>query len=186
MLTGVRRSAIFNPGRRYRFVMVREWDDRPRLVACMFNPSDANEREDDPTTVDLCVRAARNGYGSLVIVNGIPLVSPYPQSAAYMVTTWKKRRALEERDALRDNESHIESAVSRAADVLIAWGALAHSCPAHFDRIVEKIREAMSPRARLLCLGYTVDGYPKHPLARGVHRVPREAAFIDWKPRGTT
>ncbi|UFW79976.1 DUF1643 domain-containing protein [Rhizobium sp. SU303] len=31
------------------------------------------------------------------------------------------------------------------------------------------------------CLGLTKDGYPKHPMARGAHRIPRDQQPILWK-----
>lgn len=34
----------------------------------------------------------------------------------------------------------------------------------------------------LRCLGVTQDGSPKHPLARGFHRIPEQTYPTIWKP----
>jgi DNA (cytosine-5)-methyltransferase 1 len=45
----------------------------------MFNPSTADSSIDDPTITLLCHVAAHNGYGGIVVVNGIPLRSSAPE-----------------------------------------------------------------------------------------------------------
>lgn len=181
MLTGVKGSASISPCGAYRFLLTRCWDQRPRLVVCMFNPSTADAREDDPTIRLVCQIASHNGYGAIDVVNGIPLRSPTPDEAVQMAR-WEERRVWEDRDRLQDNLAAIHTAVANpnTGGVLLAWGALAARCPEWFDRVLEEIRTALAPGVPLLCLGRTKDGYPLHPLARGRMKVRHDAPLIPW------
>lgn len=180
MLTGINRAAEFASNGLYRLTLRRWWDDRPRLLACMFNPSEANGQRDDPTVSLLMQIAAHHGYGGLTVVNGIPLVSSTPAAAADMVNTWDKRQAWDERDALQMNLGEVQKQCSLHRDVLLAWGGLADRCPDWFDHVQEQVREALSPGGRLLCLGRTAAGYPLHPLARGKMKVRKDAPLLQW------
>jgi hypothetical protein len=180
MLSGIQRSAEFTGNGAYRSVLRRWWDDRPRLLVVMFNPSDANAAVDDPTASLVTHIAAHHGYGGFSVVNGIPLVSSDPAAAAHMVNTWDSRQAWEERDALQLNLGTVRAEVRSHRDILLAWGALASRCPGWFDHVLEQVREEVTPGQRLLCLGITAAGYPKHPMARGKHKVPRNAPLLSW------
>jgi hypothetical protein len=60
------------------------------LLACLFNPSLANHKEDDPTCTLLCHIASHNSFGGLVIVNNVvPLIATTPAEAIEM-TRWDK------------------------------------------------------------------------------------------------
>lgn len=181
MLNGATGSARISDCGQYRTVLIRKWDERPRLLVCMFNPSRADWREDDPTIHLVCQIAAHNGFGGITVVNGIPLRSPTPADAADMVNTWDKRQAWDERDRLFQNVDEIKGQVEQAGAVLLAWGALADLCPEWFDHIIEQIREALPEGVPLKCLGKTKGGHPKHPLARGIHKVRADAPLLDWE-----
>lgn len=154
------------------------------LLVVMFNPSTANHLEDDPTITLLCQIASHNGYGGITVVNGIPLRSPKPGEAIDMVNTWDVRQAWHERDALHVNLAEIQKQVERAGAVLLAWGALADRCPYWFDNVLEEIEAALPDGVPLYCLGKTAGGYPKHPLARGKHKVRKDAPLILWRAAG--
>lgn len=183
MLTGVKRSARISKCGRYRTTLTRRWDNRPVLLVVMFNPSTADGDVDDQTITLLCHVAAHNGFGGIVVVNGIPLRSPKPQEAADMVRGWEARGDWYARDALADNLGTIAAEVGRSGTVLLAWGALADLCPTWFDQVVETVREALTAGAPVYCLGRTAGGHPKHPMARGKHKVPKDAPLIQWEPR---
>lgn len=181
MLTGMTRSASVSKCGAYRWTLTRAWDGRPMLLVVMFNPSTANHLEDDPTITLLCQIASHNGYGGIVVVNGIPLRSSKAYKAIDMVNTWDKRQAWDERDALQVNLAEIQKQVERAGAVLLAWGALADRCDLWFDNVLEEIRAALPEGVQLYCLGKTAGGYPKHPLARGKHKVRKDAPLIPWR-----
>lgn len=181
MLTGITRKAHIQG--EYRWTLTRAWDSRPMLLVCMFNPSLANGLQDDPTINLTCHIAAHNGFGGIVVVNGIPLRSPDP-APAFEMLEWDKTSDWSARDALQSNLSVITREVGRAGAVLLAWGALAHktnSSAFWFDNVLEEIQAALPEGVPIYCLGKTATGCPKHPLARGKHKVPKDAPLISWR-----
>lgn len=174
------KTAQFSPCRNYRFVLTRTWDERPVLVVCMFNPSDANEEIDDPTISLLCHIASFNGYGGIVVVNAIPLCSSKPAEAIDMVQTWDKRRDWHARDRLHENLGVIVKQVETAGAVLLAWGALGDRCADWMDTVIEEIECSKPDTTPMYCLAKTKAGHPMHPLARGKHKIPKTAPLVPW------
>ncbi|MBA3597506.1 MAG: DUF1643 domain-containing protein [Methylibium sp.] len=177
----MQRTARLSPCGAYRSTLGRVWDDRPVLLVCMFNPSDADHLVDDPTITLLCRIARHNGFGGLVVVNGIPLRSSTAAQAVDMVNNWDKRCDWHARDRLQENVGVIVDEVSQAGAVLLAWGALADRCSNWFDNVREDIECALPEGVPLYCLGKTTGGYPKHPMARGKHKVPKDARLVLWR-----
>ena len=176
----MKRTAQFSPCGAYRFRLTRQWDDRTILVVCMFNPSLASDQVDDPTIRVLSHIASHSGFGGVVVVNGIPLISSTPAEAIEM-TNWDKSQDWHARDCLQQNVGIIVKEVERAGAVLLAWGALAIRCSDWFDNVREEIECALPDGAPLYCLGKTSGGYPMHPLARGKHKVPKNAPLLPWR-----
>lgn len=179
MLTGATGTASLSPCGTYRWTLTRRWDDRPALLVAMFNPSEADAAVDDPTITLVCQIAAHNGYGGIVVVNGIPLRSSTPTAAVDM-TNWDRTSDWHARDRLQDNLAVIQTECARAGAALIAWGALADRCADWFDQVREEIECALPDTTQIYCLGKTKAGYPKHPLARGKHKVRKDAQLIPW------
>lgn len=173
------RKATLSPCGLYRWTLTRCWDDRPKLVVCMFNPSTADAEVDDPTIRLVCQIASHNGYGGIVVVNGIPLRSPNPSDAVDM-TNWDKTQDWYSRDRLQENLTVIISEVEKAGAVLIAWGALADRCACWFEYVLEEIQCVLPEGVPVHCLGKTKAGYPIHPLARGKMKVSKNATLIPW------
>lgn len=180
LLKGVTRSADISKCGSFRWSLTRAWDGRPFLLVVMFNPSTADARDDDPTISLLCHIAAANGYGGIVVVNGIPLRSAKPERAIEM-TRWDARGEWYDRDRLQDNLAVIVLESERAGAVLLAWGALADRCAFWFEHVLAEIECAVPDGTPIYCLGKTAGGYPKHPLARGKHKVRKDAALVPWK-----
>lgn len=176
----MKRDALFSDCRLYRFKLVRQWDDRPMLLVCMFNPSIASHLIDDPTISLLCHIASFNGFGSIVVVNAIPLCGSTPAAAIDMVNNWDKNRDWYARDRLHQNLGIIVQEVERAGAVLLAWGALGERCSDWMDNVREEIESALPKGSEIYCLGKTMGGHPKHPLARGKHKVPKNALLVPW------
>jgi hypothetical protein len=142
-------GAQFSRDRRYRYRLWRRWDPaRPQIAFCMLNPSTADEHNDDPT-IRRCIGFARDwGYGGVEIVNLFALRATDPREL---------RRA---RDPIgRANDVHVIDAAQRSTAVVVAWGV--HG--ALLERGAAALR-LLSPRARLLALGWTLAGEPRHPL----------------------
>lgn len=170
----MKRTAEFSPCRLYRFKLIRQWDDRPMLLVCMFNPSDANEEIDDPTVSLLCHIASFNGYGGIVVVNAIPLCGSTPAAAIDMANAWDWP------DVLHKNLEIIIAEVETAGAVLIAWGAFGDRCMSWIEFVLEQIEDALPIGSGIYCLAKTKAGHPKHPMARGKHKVPKNAPLIPW------
>jgi hypothetical protein len=181
MLTGMNRTATLSACGAYRFTLTRTWDDRPVLLVIMFNPSDANASIDDPTITLLCHIAAHNGFGGIVVVNGIPLRSSTPAEAIERTNQWERLRDWHFRDKLQDNVAAVVLEVERAGAVLIAWGALAARCATWFDHVLQEVYRALPDGVPLYCLGKTSGGYPKHAMARGKQKVPKDAQLLPWQ-----
>lgn len=179
------RTADISPCGRYRWTLGRTWDAAlPVLLVVMYGPSDADHERDDPTITLVCHVAAHNGFGGIVVVNGIPLRTSDPALQADMVRAASESRvAFELRDRLRDNDAAIRREVSKAGAVLLAWGALADRCPGWFDMVRETIAEERPAGVPLYCLGKTAAGYPLHPMARGKRKVPKDAVLQLWRAR---
>jgi hypothetical protein len=180
MLTGAIRTAWLSVCGAYRFILTRRWDDRPMLLAVLFNPSDANADIDDPTAVLLSHIAAHNGFGGIVVVNGIPLRGSTPHEAIRLTNHWDTLQEWHFRDRLQQNLGVVTDEVERAGAVLLAWGALADRCSDWFDTVREDIEAALPDGVPLYCLGKTASGQPKHPMARGKHKVPKDAKLQPW------
>lgn len=168
----VQKDAIISECGRYRYKLTRRWDgDKRMLPTCMLNPSTADHEIDDPTIRELTFFAEQWGYGGLLIVNLL----------AFRASTPKVMMAAADPFG-PENGTFIQRMLTDArhsrTPVLAAWGnggAWADSDEWFCDR-------ATFNMVSLVCLGLTKDGHPKHPMARGVHRIPRDQRPIAFSP----
>lgn len=164
-LLGNASFAVFDHKREHRFWLVRIFvRNRPLLVVVMHNPSDADETRNDPTISALLHFANMWGYGGVLVVNLHSYATSQPSAVkraqgmgietcpAANLTAW---------------EHAIAYAVERNLPVLVAWGNLGDQ--PSIDAISKVIGNTPT-----ICLGQTIDGRPKHPMARGLHRIPRD------------
>ena len=141
-------GAAFSRDGRYRYRLWRRWDrSRPAIAFCMLNLSTADARRDDPT-IRRCIGFARDwGYGGVEVVNIFALRATDP-------------RALRSaRDPVGPRNDAFMLRAAARSPVVIAWGI--HG--ALRDRGSTVLR-LFGPRARLLALGRTRSGAPRHPL----------------------
>jgi hypothetical protein len=143
-------GAVISPCGTYRYQLVRRWGQSASAVFIMLNPSTADAVQDDPT-IRRCVGfAKREACGGIIVVNLFGLRSPDPAALI--------RHADPVGPA---NDTHILASVGSGASVVIAaWGA--HSFAAERAHKVHALLTAQ--RVKLLCLGLTQEGYPRHPL----------------------
>jgi hypothetical protein len=123
------------------------------LTFCMLNPSTANAEVDDPTIRRCIGFAKREQAGGLVVINLFALRATDPV----------KLRESEIHSYGPDNYSATDDALcaSRGAmPIVCAWGA--HACASRAAPAFLEIAAEVS--ARLVCLGRTQDGSPRHPL----------------------
>lgn len=153
---------------RYRYRLGRRWTagwGKP-AVFVMLNPSIADAYVDDPT-IRRCVRFARAwGCDRLIVVNLYALRATDPREL------WKVEDPVGP-----ENDAHLEDAAYTArrydGPLVAAWGANARP-----DRVAEVLQ--IPGMERLKSLGMTLAGAPKHPLARGRHRIPDDVVPRPW------
>lgn len=144
------RWADISDDGRYRYTLTRRWDDRPRVVFVMLNPSTADADIDDPT-IRRCIGFARRwDFGGIEVVN---------------LFAWRATDPVElaraDDPVGPDNDDHI---VARCAGefVVAAWGA---SVPyLQRRRPADVLAMARNVGGQVHHLGLTKDGSPRHPL----------------------
>lgn len=166
-------SAVMSECRTFRYELRRGWDSAlPRMVVCMLNPSTADHQVNDPTILALIHFAKRWGYGGLQIVNLFAYRSSSPAEMMAYCDPFGGRR----------NAEAIEAAQVYARDnggrLLVAWGN--HG---DFEDRAEWFcnRSLQVYGLELVCLGKTRGRKPKHPMARGKHRIPRDQQPIVYR-----
>lgn len=150
---GMYRDAIISPCGVYRYSLVRQWDQsKPHLPFVMLNPSTADATQDDPTIRRCMSFARREGCGGIVVVN------------LYALRATDPKRLLEVDDPVGPfNARVIYDAAVVAAEagvpVICAWGANDITQAAGGALV-----EAREAGAKIMCLGKTAAGHPRHPL----------------------
>lgn len=164
----------------YRYWLKRRWDGSPpeaeatgpQATFVMLNPSTADRRKDDRTILRCMTFAQRHGFGGLLVVNLYAYVTPRPSEL------WRARADGVDVVGPRNDKllAELGERTRTGSDVLVAaWGA---GAPA--DRVLEVLE--LTGWDAFKALGVTKDGHPKHPLARGRHRIPDDAQLMPWPP----
>lgn len=71
----------------------------------------------------------------------------------------------------------------RAGAALLAWGALGERFSDWRDNLREGIECALPDGVPQFCYGKTAVSHPKHPMARGKHKVPKDAPLLAWRSK---
>lgn len=157
-IQSVSATAVISDCGLYRYRLMRVWDsDLPLLEWIMLNPSTANASLDDPTIRRCIGFAVLWGYGGIIVHNLYALRATNPE-----VLLNYSGNAVGP-----DNHWYLDRSVADCT--IVAWGA--H--PAGRARIAAGLR---IQRQRLLCLGTTASGAPKHPLY-----VPSKTVPMRWE-----
>ena len=145
----------FSPDRMYRYCLWRCWGnvdaDEPYIVFVGLNPSVADEQNDDPT-IRRCVGfAKREGMSALCMLNLFAFAATDPKAMKGAIQpigpNWGE---------------HFRRCVSQASKVVCAWGT--HGAFDRRDKEVGQYLVRLVGEDRVVCLGTTKDGHPKHPL----------------------
>ena len=139
---------------KYRYRLWREWGSNGRLPWIMLNPSTADATVDDATIRKCIGFAKRWGYGGIEVVNLFALRATDPKvcRAAF---DWGGER----------NDRAIISAVA-GVGVVCAWGNFPWAS-ARAKIVLTLVRDAAS---EVVCLGYSANGSPYHPLMQPYSR----------------
>lgn len=170
----VMTAILGGPDDCYRYELRRVWNDRlPLLVVCMLNPSTADHRRNDPTVLMLIHFAKLWSYGGLLIVNLFAFRSSSPDDMMAAADPYGPGNA----EALA---RAMEYARDHGGRLLCAWGN-----GGDFEDRAEWFcnRAFQVYRLELICLGTTKGWKPKHPLARGKHRISRDQVPVVWRQR---
>lgn len=147
----MKKLAIISDCKTYRYSLVREWGNGPRVLWIMLNPSTADASIDDPT-IRRCVGFSKSlGMGSLEVVNLFAFRATDPSDMATA-----KGSGID--IVGPDNDATIATAATRADTIVAAWGA---DKLAPFRSV--NMRKLVAPNV-LFTLGKTKSGAPKHPL----------------------
>ena len=160
-----------------RRVLTRTWPKSGReLTACwiMLNPSSADEKKDDPTIRSCIKHSKRLGFSDLVVVNLYPFRTASPRECRQIAEEMDNDSVLRYEEELMTNAEIVAEEAGSAWKVIAAWGQSA------WDE--EWIHHVIGVIPRLYCLGTTKSGAPKHPLARGRHRILDTQPLILWEP----
>lgn len=184
----------------YRWTMQRAWGPGPTALWALLNPSVADGKQDDPTTLRMMGFSYRWGFGSMIVVNLYPFVSSTTDRLLAWRKTfdWKTYEDLGMRpwpyddstwSAFHHGIGKICSALTPEVTCIAAWGSGADE--ADVDQFLRSVKftahdtefGSVGIAPDWHCLGKTADGSPIHPLARGRHRVPDDRQLSVWKRR---
>lgn len=171
---GIEGSAEFSVDRKLRLRLDRWWAPGPRALVCMANPSTAGAKDNDATIRNLIVLCRALGYPGFTVVNWLPYIATKPAD----LRCWLANADPKEVARIRElNLSIILDLTHDAAGRFLAWGNLVQ-----YSLDTTSVLCAMSGYYQydLLAFGVTKDGHPKHPAARGVHRIVPGTPPIVW------
>lgn len=164
-----------------RLDLQRKWGPGPRACIIGHNPSVADALKDDPTSRWWNRWFQHFGFGSYVAVNLYPFVTADPRAVYPIVEAIYGGADWGERDALHFvNLPHVVRAAKRADQVFVCWGGIARD-HGWIEHVIEEIQSGVEPYPDLWCWGKTADGAPKHPMARGQHRIDPYQPPILWR-----
>jgi hypothetical protein len=144
-------NAIISACGQYRYTLSRDsenWATGAPAVFLMLNPSTADAMIDDPTIRRCRKFSDRWGMNGIVVVNLYALRSTDPAGL------WEHKDPVGPA-----NDAYLLHIAHSAKQVICAWGANARQ-----DRVEQVVQVLRAAGAKMLCLGVTKQGMPKHPL----------------------
>lgn len=176
---GIELDAVFH-GDRCRLTLSRRWGPGPIALAIGCNPSDASHLKEDPSSRWMTRWFQEYSYGGYDLVNLYPFITPHPKQCRKLVGSIDGG-AWDVRDELHFvNLPHVVALAKAAHKVFVCWGAIAWD-DLWVDQVVEEIQTGEAPYPDLWCWGTTGSGAPKHPMARGKHRMAWDQKPIIWR-----
>lgn len=166
-------------GWKLRMRLDRWWDDRPRALVCMANPSTAGADKNDPTIWQLLRLCELLDVGGFSVVNWEPYIATDPDD----LHRWRAAaswNSLDDYTEVRAQNTRLIRGLSDGAKIrLVAWGNLVPRVP-HTTLVLRCL--SLDFTRDLYAFGLTGDGAPKHPMARGKHRISADAKPILYRP----
>lgn len=161
----------------YRYELRRWWDlTLPWAVWIMLNPSTADASLNDPTLRRCIGFTERNGCGGLIVVNLYAWRTPDPARLLGPAGSGGMTGIF--------NAAYVTNAIELGQEsggpVIAAWGAWLGNHTKKAPPYTPAHSLALRQGVQLQCFGTTKDGHPKHPLARGLHRIPDDQPLQPW------
>lgn len=175
----MRRDAFFRTPRQ-RIRLSRDWAPGPRAFVLGHNPSLADGLKEDPTSRWWNDWFRLFGFGGYDAGNLYPRCTADPSECRAWADWESNGPDWYARDAIHANLGDIVRMAKRAAQVFVCFGAIAQDWD-WVEHVVEAIQSGEEPWPDLWCWGVTKGGAPKHPMARGIHRIPRDQRPILWR-----
>lgn len=147
---GTRTEAYLSPDRRYRYWLLRVWDESLPIQANIgANPSTADETQDDPTIRKDIGFARRLGFGGVLKLN----------VGAFRATKPKDWYAAADPFGPENSVEHILTYLKRfnVQQTVAAWG----NCVGRFAGRGNTIAASIPG---IMCFGRTSTGIPRHTL----------------------
>lgn len=147
----MRTEAFLSTDRKYRYWLIRVWDDLLPIVAVIgVNPSTADETVDDPTIRKDMGFARRLGFGGILKLN----------VGAYRSTDPKAWRKALDPFGSENSAWHLAMYARQfgATKTIAAWGRNGSYAPGRCQAIVKEFG------SNLWCFGKNPDGTPRHTL----------------------
>lgn len=174
----IQRSADFVHGDRIR--LSRDWGPGPRAFVLGHNPARADGDTDDMTALWLIAWFQLFGFGGFDLGNLYPFVTADPAECRRRAN-WSAANDWHARDQMQFvNLPAIVEMAQKADQIFVCFGAIAQDWD-WVEHVVEQIQSEVDPTPDLWCWGKAKAGAPKHPMARGVHRIPRDQKPILWR-----
>lgn len=157
----MKNEVIFNKERTHRYSIKRIWDlSKKKVVFICFNPSTADEYDDDQTfgrCIDFAKRWDSGSYGSVEVVNLFAYRTKDPSIL---------KKSLD--PIGEENDMYISAAVKNADLVIAAWGE--HGFFKRRDReVLSRVKKELKP---IYCLGVLKCKQPKHPSRARKNIIP--------------
>lgn len=149
----IRKRATISQCGRYRYRLTRYWGPGHMLPFVMLNPSTTDAEVDDPTIRRCMSFARREGAGGIIVANLYALRSTDPAAL---------REVNNPFGPANDQELQILALEANGTNmpIVCAWGT--HGTIHNGNRAA--IDQFQKEGARLVCLGKTKHGHPRHPL----------------------
>lgn len=162
-------QCVFSPCRTYRYSLRKVWEaNRPCLAWVGLNPSTADEQKLDPTLKRIEAFSRAWGFGAFLMLNLFAFRSPHPE------------KMLAAADPVGPgNDEALKLASLSCGKVVACWGNTAGH-PLTSARAGAVAQLLLGEFSEVWRIGSTMDGSPKHPLARGKHRVPNDQMPLDF------
>lgn len=140
-------GAVFDDAKRFRFLLWRFWDDRPKVLFIGANPSTADEWVDDPTSKRAISFAKQWGYGGIYLCNVLPCRATDPKALASMELNHVA------------NLPAVKMANRLSAQTVLFWGDCLKYATGWQEFAGELVNILQGP---VKCFGKTASGNPKH------------------------